>query len=956
MMELDFLDRVTTFVLNKTDVDPGDMAIVLPNKRAGLYLKQYFLNQVKKPVWLPNIYTIEDIMSAWSGRFIADRLTLRLMMMEIHLEMNQSDLSGFATWTDEFLNDFDDIDHQLVDPKAIYSYLSQAKAIELWHADGSDLTPYELQYLNFYTSIYTYYIRLQDKLDAIGAGYPGALMRLIALQPVSELLTKIPEKHIVFAGFNAFTKAENKVISSLCQEKKATLLWDMDEYYTLKNKFGYHEAGFFFRKFAEKQPDLTTNWMNNRLIIDEKSIMISGIPGNVSQAKAVGDLLKSLSENIDWNPKKTAVVLADENLLIPLLNSIPEEVGPYNITMGIPLKHSAVYPFLIQMIELIANTQPDARNNASFKTSALVSLINNEIWMSILSLSTEISLLKRWVANQSAYYIRVDEMLQSVWNDEKSAVKDILNVLFSATEHKTSSILLIVKEILNQFILLVEDAKSADKVILYGMFETSLKMINSFMLLLQGRDELVDLKSLVKIIRSLSLSFKTNILGEPLEGLQVMGLLETRNLDFERVIMLSVNEGSVPIVKPQSTMITADIRNAFGMPGQREQQYISAYHFFRLLHRPKHIHLFYNTEPDMLGGGEKSRFIMQLVKEISIINPKISIKEQIISHPIKTSFPISPIVIPKTGNILKLLETKAETGFSPTSLSNYVICPLKFCLNDLLRVKEAEAFEDKLGADTLGNIVHQALNNIYEPYINLELSTSYLETTIKNVSDIVEDVFRENHKLSLITSGKNKLLAEVAKRFVEQFLQYELSLIKNQKQKVILKALELEMDSTLIVDNRQVKIKGTADRIELRDGRLNVIDYKTGKVEAKDLKVLEWQNLIDTDNHTKSLQLAIYLMLYFRKHGIVDSQLISGRIMAFKSISKGYLEVSFPSDDATPKAESIAQQTESLLISLLAAIFDESIPFKQTENTQVCRFCQFQNLCNRHEKSTWSGQ
>ncbi|MDP3461228.1 MAG: PD-(D/E)XK nuclease family protein [Bacteroidales bacterium] len=956
MMETDFLDRVTSYVLSIKDIDPGDMAIVLPNKRARLYLKQHFLNQVKSPVWLPNIYTIEDVMAAWSGRFLADRLSLRLMMMEIYLETNQSDLASFASWTDEFLNDFDDIDHQLVDPKAIYTYLSQAKAIELWHTDGSDLTPYETQYLNFYNSIYTYYNRLQEKLIAIGAGYPGSLMRSIALQPISELLSKIREKHIVFAGFNAFTKAESKVIISLCQEKKASLLWDMDEYYALKNKFGYHEAGFFFRKFAEKHPDLTTNWINSRLLHDEKSCVISGIPGNVSQVKAVGDLLKSLTENSDWNPKKTAVVLADENLLIPLLNSIPNEVGPYNVTMGIPLRHSTVYSFLIQLIDLITSIQTDGSNKPSFKTSSLAVLLSNETWTSISSLSAELSPLKLWIAKQSSYQISVDDLIQLVCKDENSEAKEIIKLLISATDTKVSTILQVVKDVLNHIFLLMDEGKSAEKIILNGMLETALKMINRFILLLQGRDELVDLKSLLKIIRTLSMSFKTNFIGEPLEGLQVMGMLETRNLDFERVILLSVNEGTLPTVKPQSTMITADIRNAFGISGHREQQYISAYHFFRLLHRPKHIHLFYNTEPDLLGGGEKSRFIMQIIKELAVINPKINIKEQIISHPVRTSFTISPIDIPKTGNIQKLLEKKAETGFSPTILSNYVICPLKFCLNDLLGVKVAESFEDILGADTLGNIVHQALNSIYEPSVNLELNTGYLEDKISHVSDIVEEVFRLNHKLSLINSGKNKLLAEVAKKFVEQFLQYELGLIRNQKQKVIIKALELEMDSILIVDNRQVKIKGTADRIELRDGKINVIDYKTGKVDPGELKVLDWQDLIVRDKHIKSLQLAIYLMLYHRKHGSMNSQMVSGRIMAFRSISKGYLEAIFPSGDSPLTAETIAQNTETTLISLLAEIFDVSIPFRQTENTQVCRFCQFQKLCDRHEKSRWSGQ
>ncbi|MDP3444916.1 MAG: hypothetical protein Q8T08_18815, partial [Ignavibacteria bacterium] len=349
-----FISKVTDYILEHYQHDFKQLTIVFPNRRAGIYLKKELASKAGKTIWLPKILSIEEAFVEWSGIDLADPLSIVFELLEIYLNNNPdkaNDLNIFIGYAQQMAREFDEIDHYLVDTDILFNYLSEAKAIELWHADGSPLTVYEQNYLAFFKSLNSFYKSLKHRLNSKKIGYQGSIAAHLAGLKNDDLLSILGNTIVIFAGFNALTPAEEKVISSLANEGKATILWDLDSYYINENKFGWHEAGSSIRKFGKNHPKLLKNWIDTNLLEDEKKIHLIGVPGNIGQAKAAGHYLQ-MTATQSSTLSGTAVVLADEKLLSPVLNSIPDEVGKFNVTMGLPFIYSPVYQFIISLFEL----------------------------------------------------------------------------------------------------------------------------------------------------------------------------------------------------------------------------------------------------------------------------------------------------------------------------------------------------------------------------------------------------------------------------------------------------------------------------------------------------------------------------------------------------------------------------------------------------------------------------
>lgn len=937
-----FLGHVADHIIRNHGDKPDRLTVVFPNKRAGLFLKKELASRLTKTSWLPHITTIEEAISDWTGINLADPLKLRFDLMEIHLELhtdNNINMVDFGTWAEQFMRDFDEIDHYLVDAAKLFDYLTEAKAIELWHPDGSPLSSYEKDYLAFYRSLIHYYNTLKERLKSNNTAYPGMLYRSLTTDKTQDLLKQIPTEKILFAGFNALSPAESGLITSLLDSGKAEILWDLDRYLYEENQFGEHEAGHFARRFFKRRPQDSIHWTGNKLLETEKKITLTAVPGHVLQVKAFADSLTESLLEPAFKIEKTALVLADESLLSPVINSIPDQVGSFNITMGLPFHYSPVYQFLQMVFDLHLGSS-NSKESIDFQTKALLKLLGHNLWQTMLDSSEhqQLNEVKTSLLSMGRLYSSQENIVGQITEKQFNS---FISRLLTPWQQKLATAFHSLDGLLNEMAaMLIRQPESHANILLLNHLSAAGRIISRLQSLLQNKDHLIDLKGLRKLFVQLAPSVGVSLYGEPLQGLQIMGLLETRNLGFERVYLLSANEGILPGTKHSQSLIPYDIRRQFGLPSHHEKQAVYAYNFFSLLKDCSEMHIFYNSEPDGLGGGEKSRYLLQIEHELCRLNPKITLKQSVFTFPLKTAMAPTDITVEKSEVLMQLLEEKAETGFSPTSLASYISCPLRFLLKDLLKIESPDELDESIGMDVLGTVVHESLYKLYKPYLNNTLNRGIFRKMQADAENILQQTFKEEYKNGEIAFGKNRLIAEVAGKFVEQFLQYEARVVAEAE--VLLLGLETKLEHTLDINGRAILLKGTADRIDRRNGTTHIIDYKTGNVAKNDLSCKEWEELVLDGEKAKALQLMIYSYLYLKSNPEIDASQIEGNIISLRKLSEGMMAAKFP--DAGFDIE----QAEGVLASILQNIFDPDQPFGQTSQIATCRYCDFKDMCQRH--------
>ncbi len=941
-----FLSRVADFILDHYKDQTHELTVVFPNKRAGLYLKKTLSKKINRTIWLPQITTIEKFISSWTGIHIADPLKLQFDLIEIHLGSglnNELDAIEFSNRTEQLLRDFDEIDHYLVDADKLFKYLTDAKAIELWHADGSLLTDYEKKYLAFYKSVIHYYRSLRNKLTESNSAYPGMLFRKLAEAEPEELIKAIPGRYILFAGFNALSPAEEKMISSLIKYGRAKILWDLDEYYYAKNRFGEHEAGLFARRFNRRFADHQPSWVTNKLLTSSKKINIIAVPGHISQAKAFAN---DFSKKLNGTPQDvddTALILADESLITPVINSVPREAGRFNVTMGLPFHFSPVYQIIQTLFNLHGSIQSSSITNKLQAKKALMILSHN-VWSAVFNEEEQIQLKNtiNWIVDSGRLFLEIDDLISSQKYSEP--VKDLILILLKSWNNEITTCFSCLNKLI-RFMAgrLVQKQESQSGFLLLNHLSAAGRIINKLENLLKDKSHLIDLKGLRKLFTQIAPQTNVSLYGEPLEGLQIMGLLESRNLSFDTIYLLSANEGILPGEKNLQSIIPYDIKRHYNMPTHREKQAVFAYNFFRLMQSASEINIYYNSEPDSLGGGEKSRYILQLMHELSKLNPNIQITERVFTFPLVKSKVADRISIIKDKNLMKLNQNKAKSGFSPTSLATFINCPLQFYLKELLEIQKTDELEENIGMDVLGTIVHQALQTLYTPFVNAQLNKTIIKHMQSKAPLLLKQAFIELYSDEEVAYGKNRLVTEVAETFVKRFLEFESTLIENEPIKIL--ELESRMEYQFNLNGQNIKLKGTADRIDLRKDGIHIIDYKTGKVDKNELELKDWEDLVDGSKKSKALQLVIYSFLYFKSNPQIEENNLTANIISLRKLSDGLLQAKFPGEGFS------MEEAEKTITQILQQIFDMEQPFEQTSDETKCKYCDFKDLCNRHDTS-----
>ncbi|MDO4763716.1 MAG: PD-(D/E)XK nuclease family protein [Flavobacteriaceae bacterium] len=893
---MSFLSKIITDLLARHS-DLTNTAIILPGKRPVVFIKN-ILKDKKYQGILPEFYTAEEMVMKISECQIVKGISLWLFAYDIYRKLfPEETLDNFLKWFPTLLKDWDDMLKFSESDKGVLEYMFDDERIKNWGETlGEGETPRKRN-LNFWRKMNVFLPILKKELKAKSWATDG-----MAHEMARENLPKFIKNtatHFVFCGFNALTPLEKKLMKGLLQEGKAECFFQADKYYLNDQK---QEAGKFLREhkqwkeFNENRP---FHWVENQFV-KPKNINVYEVSGNITQTKILPQILQSLEEK-DFS--KTAVVLLDEELLPATLDAM-SFVQKLNITMGFPIKNLSFSNAIKKLFHLYKQLQ---KKDSTYYYSDIFPVLEE--------------LPKR---NKDEYIINqfITEIEQrNIVYISKNYLKEKLGELsyFHLLEKKSVHILL---DELADFCYQLKFSNLDDiQCENITHFEKTFKILKNHF---KDYDFEISIEVLEVLINQLVNLESVDFQGEPLEGLQLMGLLETRLLDFKNIIMLSVNEGKLPLGNSQNTYLPFDVRMNFGLNTFLENDSIYAYHFYRLIQGAKNVHLLYNALSSGVNTGEKSRFITQIEME----SPH-KIEHIVVEN---TSEPIlqEPIKIEKTAKVLEKLE-EWKKKISASHLTTYLYNPIDFYLNNVLKVRDSEGIEEELSQRNYGNLVHHALQYLYEKVRGKMLLYSDLISLKSEVDDAINFAIQElKHQPELYDRGMNYIHKSIATKVVHQVLDYDLELIDAGDSLEIID-LERNIKSKFILNNgEEINFNGFVDRIDRLNGVLRIIDYKTAKPTKLNIKPKEEKlaDFLKDSNHKQALQLAIYAYSVLSSEAFPNHSLQCG-IWSFAEVNSGVQTLKIY-EDLELNRENVKVCMQSIE-NIILEILNPEIPFTETK-------------------------
>lgn len=925
-----FLEKVAKQLLDKHAGDMREVAVVFNNHRSGIFLQKHFAKLTQDSLYIPEIIGIDDLVARLGRRKIMPNEFLLFELYRIHEGMEHENrkfqkFEEFISFGEMLLADFSEIDQYCVDAKALFDNLYELKELGEWHIDEPNLSPMQKQYLAFYQSLYQYYQKLHTTLAGKNQAYHGMAYREVA-EEIDTLIEEYLPKQIYFVGFNALSECEARIIRAYVRRGIGHMITDGDAYYY--DIMGQHEAGQFLRKHKSQFDEI--GGYPEHFKEGLKKIQIVDCAENVLQAKYVGQLLQDKQNGIP--PEETAIVLADESLLVPMLNSLPANIERTNVTMGFPFTASEAHSLMLKLYSLYARA-----HGRLFYHQDILDIVSDHFVSQLLHAENIRSALTSTLKKNTV--IRADwHSLEEIGGELGIEIGKI-DFLFSTGTPSPDEFL----DRARRLTMMLYDEKVAND---------NIKETEALACLLQIIDHFIDLQREYHFVDSLStlqrvyskLAQRRSIafLGEPLSGLQILGVLETRNLDFRRVIMLSTNEGLLPSGRGNNTLIPYQLKVRFNIPTYQEKDAVYAYHFYRFLQCAEEVVLVYNSESDGMGKGEPSRFILQVKDELkkqypdNIVIESLSVTAN--SHPSNTP---RENVGKKTDAVMNRLEKIAHgKGFSPSALNNYRNCPMKFYYENVLKARQKDEVSDDLDQSEVGNCIHEILEETYQKDPEGKVSVATLKDQLSRVRDIVREKFDKMFRNGSPHEGRNLLLQSVAENQISSFLQSEIRLLESGHS-IKISHVEFEMRHELEMDlngkSCTAVISGKADRIDQFDGTTRIIDYKSGGVEDKDLKADSNGEMPD-----KLFQLMTYSWLWQQK-AEPTQEFVAG-IVPLRNIGGEFMPAVWNSQTSIDK-EALSQ-FEAELKLLVGEIMNPTTDFVPNHKSKSCKYCPMSVLCH----------
>lgn len=894
-MRNSFLHKIISQLLEEKK-DLSELNLILPGKRPLVFIKEILLKE-NYSGFSPNFLSIEDLITKLSDKILVQGINLWLFAFDIYKKLNPNeDLGSFLKWFPTLLKDWDDMLKFSNDQK-ILEYMFDEERIKNWGESLGEENNARNRNLNFWKKMNSFLPLLRKELEKKNWATIGMIHQEVR-EKTDEFSLKTDEEFI-FCGFNAFTPTEEKLVRKLLQQDKAKCFFQADDYYI---KDPRQEAGTFLRKtktwkeFGQNRP---FQWTENDFS-KPKNISVYEVAGNISQTKVLPNIFEKLSKEKNFLDN-TAVVLLDENLLPATLEAV-KNVESLNITMGFPIKNLAFSNAIRKLFHLHKQLE---KNSSSYYYADVFPILEE------FPISEE----DKNVAKQFISFIEERNIIYI----SKKMLNDLLGELsFFHLFEKPKTHINFLEDLINFCNELKFQEISDIEYENISLFEKSFKILVNQ---IQPYSFEINMEVLEVLVGQIINSENINFEGEPLSGLQIMGLLETRLLNFPNLILLSANEGKLPLGNSQNTYIPFDVRKNFGLNTFLENDSIYAYHFYRLIQDSKEVHLLYNSNTSGTNTGEKSRFITQLEIESPHKINHIVIEND--SQPVSQE----PISIEKTPQAREKLE-EWKQKISASHLTTYLYNPLDFYFNIVLDSKQVDELEEELSVKNYGNLIHYALHFLYEQIKGKILIEKDLEDLLAKSDEAILFAITEKlqHQIEYYKKGMNYIHKSIAKRSLESIIQYDLDLVKKGHALQIID-LEKKLGADFLLDNgEKITFKGFADRIDLLDGTLRIIDYKTATANKLELKPKEEQleSFLINNDYKQALQLSIYAYCILNSKDMNAKNIESG-IWSFSEINKGVQTLSiFGENKIDPLNISTPMKSISKLIE---EILDSNLPF-----------------------------
>lgn len=937
------------------------MAFVFPNRRTGLFFQKYLSEVADTPLFSPTILTINDLFIQLSGKQSADRISMLFTLYDIYIRQSGSTetFDEFLYWGEMLLNDFDDIDKYMANARMLFSNVTDLREIEndfdflsdeqiaairsFWSSfyPRGD-TPNQQQFLAVWQVLYDLYEEFRATMAAEGKGYEGMIFREVVESMERGESPDLPYEQIVFVGLNALSVSEERFLAQLQKREIADFYWD---YVSDKVTDPDNKASYFVSRNLKSFPS------SMKLPSEEKvktEIEVIGIPSGIGQAKHVYTLLSDWCKEAEMSSEealRTAVILPDEHLLIPVLNAIPEQIRRINVTMGYPLAGTPV----ASLIEYILALQKNVRyidRNPLFYFRDVLPVLNHRY---ILSTSPEIiSSLVKEITENNKIYISHTEL-------EKTPLLEILFTPVTGVEAFSDYLIKVLEE-LNKVMSALSDEEEEDATLRTNDLEqefifhyfTTVNRMKEVM-----KDARIEMKidTFFRLLKRVTDTITIPFHGEPLSGLQIMGVLETRALDFDRLIILSMNEGIFPQRKAANSFIPYNLRRGFGLPTYEHQDSVWAYHFYRLIERASHVSLLYDTRSNGLQTGEVSRFVHQLHYHY-----EVPMRDKLVVYNVSSS-KTPPLAVPKREDIMRRLDAYRKGGskaISASAINTYLDCPLKFYFSVVEGIREEEEVSETIESDVFGSILHKVMEELYKPFQGKMVTVDLLKAIRKDTALLTGAIARafasEFFKTEVVRSltGQNYLIGEMIRKYVEKILERDGKLtpfVYIESERKINGLISLS-------DHSEIRLKGFIDRVDEVLDAIRIIDYKSGSGTTTFSSIESLFNKEEKDRAKAVMQVFMYCWMYahFTEN---KGKTIQPGIYYVRSLFSDPFDPSVYHRIERGKSEKVedfsgyAQAFEEGLRGCLDEIFNPEIPFTQTPTGKACSYCPFKGICGK---------
>lgn len=961
-----FLYQVATLFYQQYGAEIHRLAFVFPNRRAGLFFQKYLSEISEKPLFSPSILTINDLFMQLSGKHPADKIQMLFRLYELYKQRSGSSESfdEFIYWGEMLLNDFDDIDKYMVDVRMLFRNVSDLKSLD---DDFNYLSPEQVQairsfwssfypkgdspnqqhFLELWEILYDLYAGLRTSLAKDGCGYDGMIFREVVEQLEKEPMSDFPFDQVVFVGLNALSVSEERLLLALQKKGVADFYWDyVGPWVTDPDNKASFFLGRNLRLFPSRMQLPATEPV-------QAEIRVMGVPSAIGQAKQVYPILQALADEqqlTDESALRTAIVLPDEHLLVPVLNAIPEAIQHINVTMGYPLAGTPVAALMEYILTLQKNIRYIDRVPVFYFRDVLP-ILNHQYVMA--AAPEEVSQLVKDMTAGNRIYVHAADLNRH----------ELLSILFTPVQNteELSDYLIHVLEALNAC-LRNNRPNPDDEEMISNSTQTTADIEQEFIFhYFATVNRMKEVMREAKIEMRLDTYFRllkrmTDLItipfeGEPLSGLQVMGVLETRALDFDRLIILSMNEGIFPLKKAANSFIPYNLRRGFGLPTYEHQDSVWAYHFYRLIRRAKQVTLLYDTRTTGLQTGEVSRFVHQLRYHYQY--PLI---DELVVYDVASSA-VPPISVQKTAEVEKLLSDFLSGGpraLSASAINTYLDCPLKFYFSVLEQIQEEDEITETVERDVFGSILHKVMEDLYAPFKGKLVTADLLKLLRKDQPLLTGTIVRAFAELFFKSpvvrslEGENFLTGEMIRKYAEKILEQDARFtpfhyIESEK----------KVRATITLsDKRVVQLKGFIDRVDSLDRVLRIVDYKTGSGKL-DFESVE--GLFDKeakDRPKAVMQVFLYAWMYQQLPEYTGMP-IQPAIYYLRTLFQRSFNPVVEQKKGRGKADKVnsfqdfVADFEGKLRQCLDEIFNLDIPFTQTETGKACAYCSFRGLCGK---------